>query len=165
MSASQKSTRSGFTFAELLVVMGTLAILFAFVSINIFAAQRKPALTAVVDQLITDLRQQQVKSMTGDASGESAMSNYGIYFGGQQYVLFRGSSYNASDPNNFSVDISPSMQFSSVLFPGSTILFTRGSGEVQGFAGGSDAVTIQNVTNNETKTITVNRYGTIASVN
>jgi len=157
--------RQGFTFIEVMVIMGMMAILVGFATINLIGAQRKASLTQTVDTLTADLRGQQTKAMTGQIKNGSVPAGYGIYFETNRYVLFSGSSYNAGDSSNASVPLTPPITVSAVTFPNSRILFATKSGELNGFISGSNTVTLKEGTSGQTKTIHLNQYGVVNLIN
>ena len=61
--------------------------------------------------------------------------------------------------NNFSVTLEPPFQVSTT-FPNNQIVFQAGSGEVAG----TNTITITNPNSQTSTTLTINRYGTIESV-
>lgn len=155
--------KKGVTLIELLVVIGIMAILFALTSSNLLAPQRRTTAGETLAVLSSDLRTQQLKAMLGDAAG-STPEDYGIYFAADAYILFKGSSYNASDPDNFRVDLSPGFNFVGIDFPGYTIIFSRGSGEASNFVSDIYEVNLTDTQNNSNTVIYVNRYGTLSQV-
>lgn len=156
--------KKGFTLVELMVVMGMIAVLISYSVVNLTTIQHTTYLAATVDTFISDLKQQQLKAMVGDTEGRGVNDYYGISFGTNDYALFHGSSYSASSSNPV-IPLTSGMQFSSVTFPQSRIVFDKGSGEVIGFTVGSNTITLRNTLTNETKTITINRYGVITQIN
>lgn len=158
-------TRRGFTIEELLIVMGIIAILAGFVTINLFGAKHTASLNTTIDTLISDLKYQQLKAFVGDTEGRSANSPYGMHFEQDQYILFYGNIYSSAEPTNFKVKLGDNIQANNILFPNSEIIFTSGSGEVAGFTDGQDSISIKNMLSNEQKTIKVNRYGVITQIN
>jgi hypothetical protein len=144
--------------------MGILAILFALTSFNLVTPQRRTSLGETITLLTSDLRTQQLKAMLGDTAGTSP-ETYGIYFANDRYVLFKGSSYSAADPANFAINLTPGFIFSTVEFPGSVIIFSRGSGEAGNFVAAAYNLDLTDAQNGQTTVITVNRYGTITQVN
>ena len=150
----------GFTIPELLIAMGIIAILFGFVSINLIRLQRHSSLTTTVDTLVSDLYSQQNKAMVGDTEGSGIISAHGVYFETNQYVLFRGSSYNPLDASNFPVNLDPSLTFSNITFPSSSVIFSKGSGET-GLVNGSNTITLTDLTNGEQKILELNKHGVI----
>lgn len=94
--------------------------------------------------------------MVGDSATAASAQPYGIYVQASQYTLFKGTVYSGSDTDNFVV--SPDGVAFSTAFPSSQVVFAKGTGEVNGFANGSNTITITNNTG-DAKTITINRYG------
>ena len=151
---------AGFTLPELLIVMAILSILFGLIAPNLLHFRQRSVINTTVDTLASDLKSQQTKAMVGDTEGSGAISDYGIHFETNKYTLFRGSSYSAGNPSNFDVNLDPSVNFSSINLPSSSVVFSRGSGET-GLVSGSDTVTLTDSTNNDQKIIQINRYGAI----
>jgi len=157
--------RQGVTLVEMMVVMGVVAILFTLGTVSILGVQRNASVNSSLEKLTTDVREQQSKTMLGDGEKQVIASASGIYFTQNNYVLFRGNSYNSTDPSNYVVNLDPGWSFDTINFPNSTIIFSRGSGEISGFTIGQDNVVLKNSGNNETRTVTFNRYGAIVSIN
>lgn len=153
------SNQSGFTTPELIVVMGIVAVLAAITWVNLLGVARKPTLTATIDTLISNLRQQQIKAMVGERS-----SSYGVYFGQSQYVLFAGSAYNPGEVSNAAVALEQYVVASASL-PSSSVIFASGSGEVTNFDPNQHTVSILHQQSGEQKTIEVNNYGVVTGVN
>ena len=149
---------SGFSLVELILVMSIMATLIGLITINLAGIQQRASLTSIVQNLISDIRQQQIKAMIGDTEGRPTASAYGIHIDSNQYVLFNGTSYDALDPSNFKVSLPSNMQF---ISPGSNIIFSRVSGDISAAA----SIQLQDTTNSNTKTIQINKYGVITSVN
>lgn len=152
------SHRSGFSFIELIVVMGVIGILLGFATVSLLGVQRKPALTSSVDSFISDIRGQQVKALAGNNA-----SSYGVYVGQHDYTLFTGSVYNANDPTNALVSFDPAISISTLL-ANAIAVFASGSGEMVNFLPSTSTITITNTQNNERKTIQLNRYGVVTLV-
>lgn len=154
----------GFTLIELLVVLSFFASFFGLATVRLLTSVQKTTGTSALTTLISDIRSQQIKAMTGDTQGTGSNNNYGIYFGNDQYTLFTGS-YIPGNASNFSVPLGGNLQFINSTIPAGQLIFVKGSGEVPGFVSGQDAVTLADTQSAEAKTITVNRYGVIKSVN
>lgn len=164
MIPSPNNFRFGFSLLELLVVFGILITLFAIGTINFLGTQRNISLTASIDPLITDLRGQQLKSMVGDADGQAVPISHGVHFENSSYTLFRGSSYSPGSLGNFVVNLNSAQQFSAVTLLNSVAVFNQITGELANFSPGSDSITIRDTTDGQTRTITLNRYGVVVSV-
>lgn len=156
--------RSAFSLIELIVTLGIITVLLSFSSQNFLTSQRKTILDDQVLILSTDIRTQQQKAMLGDTSGSGTVSDYGIYFDSQTYTLFRGSVYNPADPDNYTNSLPETVNFNSVLFPDSQIVFQRGSGEILNFSSGQNLFNLSDSELGKTKTFTLNALGVIVSV-
>jgi prepilin-type N-terminal cleavage/methylation domain-containing protein len=158
-----KNNQSGFTLIETIVVVGIVLILFGFVGFNLIGVQRTTSINSTADVLLSDLSSQQTKAMMGAGAGASIGSSYGIYFRSNGYVLFKGTTYPASDPNNFIVSLDEGIAFTNITFPSSSIVFSAGSGTISGFLNNQNTIDIRDTQGVKTKTITVNRYGVVTS--
>lgn len=156
--------QKGFTFPELVIVMGLIAMLFGLVTINLLKTQNRADVSSGIQTLISDMKNQQVKAMMGIAN-QSNPSSYGIYFENNKYTLFRGTVYLAGDSSNFVVMLSENLEFSSIALPNTTVVFLTGNGEVRDFTEGLNSLTLRNKSSGDQKTVTVNRYGVITAVN
>jgi prepilin-type N-terminal cleavage/methylation domain-containing protein len=156
--------KKGFTLVEISVVLGIIAVMVTYSVINLSTVQHTAYLSTTIDTFVSDLKQQQLKAMVGDTEGRGANDYYGVYFGTTDYALFHGSTYVAGSSNPV-IPLTTSVQFTNVTFPQSQIVFNKGSGEIVGFAVGSNTITLRNIITNEQKTITINRYGVITQIN
>lgn len=153
----------GFGLLEIIVSVTITSILFALVVINLLGVKQKVSLTTTVDTLITDLRNQQLKTMVGDTGGNSTVENFGIYFDTDRYTLFHGN-FVSGNPSNFTTTLGDNIVFGNISFPAMQVVFASGSGEIVG-ATGNNTIIIQNTQTQEQKTVTVNKYGVITAVN
>ncbi len=157
--------RSAFTFIELLIVIGVIGILLTFVSFNSFASRHRINLDNTINLLITELKNQQNKAMTGNRENRPTYDAYGIYFSTDRYILFHGPMFKADDSDNYVINLDPGLNFSVINLPDSQIIFTSFSGEIANFNPAQASVTIVNQTTGQQKTIILNRYGVVTSVN
>ena len=141
--------RPAFTIIEVLVIMGLVASLLVFTSINLLSPQQSSALESTTTTLVSDLRRQQLLSMTGSDGG----GDYGVFFNSDSYVLFAGPSYTPGDPANFQIDLNPTLQFSSISWP-NPLIFQAGSGQVVS----TGTLTLSS------RIFTINTYGTITQI-
>lgn len=156
--------RKGFTLVEVIVVMAIVSTLFAISIVSLNTFQQNTFQNTSEDVLLSDLKLQQLKSMTGDNNSTTTFEEFGIHFETNSYTLFRGSSYSASDPENFTVTLNPNLSFSQVDFANSQIVFERNSGEIIGFTPGNNTITINNNVTDSDSIITLNRYGVITQL-
>ena len=150
----------GFTLIELALIMGIIAILVSFISINLLKPQTTASIASTVQILGADIKEQQIKAMSGDTDGESSTDSQGIYFESNRYTLFRGPNY-ASGSHYFQVDMDQNLILSNTL-PSSQVVFTKRSGEAANYTSGSDTITLSHTQSGEQKIITINRYGAIS---
>jgi len=147
--------QSGFTVIEVMVVVTIFTLLIGFASINLVRPQTQASLDTIVKTLVSDIRQQQVKAMGGDTDSTSAAIEHSIRFETNRYIIFRGITYNPSEPSNFAVDLDGSLQIS----PIQEVVFVKRSGEV--LVGAPMTINITNTQTGQQKIITINKYGAI----
>lgn len=130
----------GLSTIEMIVVLTILVTLLGLGYIRLTDIERRAPLSATVQTIIGELRGQQTKAMSGLGAG------YGISFQTNSYTLLPvGSAVNL--PSNIT------------LTTGS-ISFAAGSGD----ASGNLIFTLTQMYTGETKTITINRYGAVTSI-
>jgi type II secretory pathway pseudopilin PulG len=156
---------TGFVLIELAVVFGILAVLIGMSTINIFGSRRKATVTASLDTLVADLRSQQTKAMTGTGDSGGLPPAYGVHFETNQYVLFRGASYSAALSSNAVIPLDSRVNFTNILFSNGNVIFASRSGEYIGYELGHDAVSVRQIDSGDLKTIQINQYGIISSIN
>jgi len=154
----------GFTLIELLLVMAIVSILFALIIGNLNSLQQNTNQNASEELLLSDLKLQQLKSMSGDTGESGNFLPFGIYFGTNSYTLFRGATYNNLDSENFTIELSPNLTFTDVEFSSSQIIFAKNSGDISNFSPGNNTITITNSVTGKNSVITLNKYGAIINV-
>jgi len=157
------SVQRGFSFIELVVVMGVLLTLMGLGTITLINTQHKTNLNTVVDTFSADIKSQQIKAMTGDTGGGASPNAYGLHISSSNYTLFSGTTYNSGSPTNFTPSFPTTVQVSTTL-PGSNAVFATGSGELVNVTV-SKTVTFTDSGTSQQKTVTINRYGVITGVN
>jgi hypothetical protein len=145
-------------------VLGILATLLGIVIVNIGNIRSSASVNTTVTTLTTDIKNQQTKAMTGDTEGRGTPDSYGIYIQPSQYVLFHGAAYNSSDTSNFTVPVDENYQLLTT-FTNNTIIFASGSGQITNLVTGQNTIVVRNPTTGQQKTMTLNKYGAITSVN
>ena len=153
--------RQGFTLVEFILVMGFSAILISFITASLIRPETQTDLDGEILKVMTDLKSQQLKAMAGVTNATDDPVSYGINFATTSYVLFRGSSYNPADALNFTVSFPSSIQLSAIGFSSGTVIFSRLTGLVSGYAAGQDYITMQNTISSATGTVTINRFGAL----
>ncbi len=142
----------GFTLPEVIVAVAFFTILFGLVTINLLGSRKQIAQGANVDVAIADMKEQQSKAMAGEGT---MLTDYSIFLASDKYVLFNGDTYNPNANTNFPVIIDPSVSITNITFPGSIIVFTKGSGEILNFSQGQNSFKLG------AKIITINKFGVI----
>lgn len=151
--------QAGFTLIEILVVIAMSAILFGLITINLGQSRTVVSLSTVTDTLLSDIKHQQLQAMTGDIGSTNAQQPHGLYVQSSNYTLFAGSSYSGADNNNFVVSMPATISLTSA-FSDNTVLFGKGTGDVQSFVNGNNTITI-NDNSGSSKVITIGRFGAL----
>lgn len=155
----------GFTLPEITIITGILLMLFGFITLNVINAQHHTSITTSVQTVASDIKSQQIKAMVGATEGRSTADVYGIHFGSTSYTLFHGLTYTPSDTANFVINLDQNLQFYNITFPNSNIIFNQGSGEINGFIPNQNTITVKDANGSTSKTITLNKFGAITSIN
>ena len=152
------------SMAEIVLVGGIFLLLMSLGTFSLARFQSSSSLTTVVDTFIADFKNQQIKAMQGDTESGTSPDNYGIHFDSTSYTLFKGT-YLAGDPNNFKVNLPPSIQVSTQMkIFGSEdpqIIFIKGNAKLAGCCSIANTITFNDNSANIRKTITVNELGAI----
>jgi prepilin-type N-terminal cleavage/methylation domain-containing protein len=151
--------QKGFTIIELVIAIGIFTVITSLITINLVNVQHIASIDSTATTLVADLKQQQLKAMTGDTEGRGIADQYGIHFDVKQYVLFHGS-YDPAGTSNFVVDLEGTLSFTGITGDGN-IIFSQGSGESFGLS----TIILKDDLTNKQKIITANIYGVITYVN
>jgi hypothetical protein len=155
---------SGFSLVETILVTAILITLMSITWVSALPTLRTTYLSTSVDTMVSDIKRQQLKAMTGFTEGRTTHDHYGVRLEANRYVLFHGSSYSSSEPTNQTVSFQNNVAFQSAGFPSSQIIFTGVTGEISGFTPGANTITLKSTTTDEQKVITFNRYGVVVSI-
>lgn len=128
INVSSSPRVAGFTLLEILIALFILSVAAYSVGSVFSAYNRRQALDAGADTVRALLSE--ARSLT--VSSKNA-SSYGVHFDAGQAVLFAGTSYSASDPNNKTEKLHPAVRISaiSLLGGGSEVVFDRLSGAAE----------------------------------
>lgn len=148
----------GFTLVELMVVMTMFAIITTLSFINISGLISHTSLDETVEQVISDVKRQQLRALSGEQVQGSA--RYGVHFDTNSYTLFSGNSYVPGDSHNSVVTMPANVSFTSTL-PSNTIFFSEKSGEVVSYDSNADRVTINSSASNQSQQLEFNVLGVI----
>lgn len=146
--------QNGLTIIELMVAIGILVIIFGLTTINLSRLPSSTSQSSGYDLLISDIRSQQTSAMAGKGTK-------GVHFEATSYTLFNGTSFSSNDPGNFVVTLEPNLSFS-VDLPvgvGSSIVFTKSSGDIANYDSLHDTIELRNSFTGEVKTLRLNKYG------
>ena len=158
--AQRQARETGFTLVEVLVTFGIIAALAALTFASLGQPQTDASLNGTVETLMADLKSQQLLAMSGDSGSQTTQQPHGIVVSGSDYTLFSGSSYNSGDSDNYTVTPGSNVSFTTT-FPSSQVLFDKASGEVNGFTGGSNTITVS--VGGSSRTISITQYGTVTA--
>jgi prepilin-type N-terminal cleavage/methylation domain-containing protein len=147
-------SKEGFTLIELLVVISILSVLMliTFASFRLFSGQ--VTLDTTSQQILSTLELARTRTL---ASKDE--SQHGVHFETTKYVLFKGSTYSDSDPENKEYNLSSSEIYEINLSGGDDVVFTRVRGTT--INNGSIKVRLTADTS-KTKTILVNSSGSVS---
>lgn len=155
---------AGFTLAEIVVVGFLLITMLLLSTQTLFRGQRTATLTEVSNQLVRDLRESQIQAMQGITAEGGSPLDRSVRFETDRYIVFSGIVYDSGNMQNRVVLLDSPMRFSAISVPGNTVTFLRGSGEVQSYSSGSDTVTLEDTTLNNSVTVELNQYGVVSTV-
>ncbi|MCA9372627.1 prepilin-type N-terminal cleavage/methylation domain-containing protein [Candidatus Woesebacteria bacterium] len=159
MSKLLTHRRSGFTLLELMLTLAILGVLFALTVVNLTNIIPTASTRSAGEVLVADLREQQMKAMSGYEAITGGASDYGIYFDTDHYVLFTGDSYTEGAQENFEINLQGGLEFDTTDLPLSMIVFSKGSGEVMNYSSTYHTITIDNVVSKESRTLLFNQLG------
>lgn len=154
----QLSILKGFTLPELIVSVAIFAILATLVTLNVVGVKQRASLDTTINVLLSDLKQQQLKAMTGDTEGRVVADAYGMHTETNKYILFHGNIFDPNSVDNFSIDLGDNVEFTT----SSDIIFSRISGEI---SSGNMTLILQENTTGVARTINLNKYGIVTGVN
>ena len=149
--------QSGVTLIELIVVLSISITLLAIATIGLSGAQQIAVTSTTGETIISDIKEQQIKSMIGDTEGRLTPDSYGVHFDTDKYVLFHGISYSAGDTSNFPVILN-NQKFVSPL--PTDIVFAKISGEITA----SVVIQLQDIPTGKLRKIHLSQYGVVTEV-
>jgi prepilin-type N-terminal cleavage/methylation domain-containing protein len=164
--AEIKKQAAGFTLIELLVVIGIITFLFGIGSIALSNLIPAANVSTSSQTLVAELKSQQLKAMLGETGGGAGggADEYGIRLLPNGYALFKGAVYDPTDQFNLVVDFGLEVSVSTTA-PGSSVVFTRGSGEIAGVGSGGVTITISSNLDQQSSVINLNHLGVVTGIN
>lgn len=142
---------AGFTIAELMVVLGILALLLSLAYINVGSTIAGTKLNAAYEQLRADLQTQQMNAVSGMTNGGNVVASWGIEFYSDKYVLI---------PQNLEVKLEKGINLSTDL-TNQMISFQSNSGEVVGITQLFDEIFLEE--KGLIQVVKINKYGKIVA--
>ncbi|MBI5912908.1 prepilin-type N-terminal cleavage/methylation domain-containing protein [Candidatus Azambacteria bacterium] len=124
--SSFRFQESGFTLIEIVIAIGVLAIIGATLFIGFSTATESADLKTSAFKVVDALQFARTRTIASLAS-----SQYGVHFEQTQYVLFRGATYNASDPDNIIYALPSRAEIANIALMGggSDVVFDRITGK------------------------------------
>lgn len=155
----QPARLPGFTYIELIMVMGITMVIMSIVSVISMTNLTRSQTNAQIDFLLSDISTQQQLAANRVISGEGNQL-YGVQFLEDAYVLFEGESYVADKNTNQQVALPIGMDISTINLPNQQIVFDQGTGFVKNWQAAQSGIVLSSPLG-KTITITINRYGVI----
>ncbi|MCH7541190.1 prepilin-type N-terminal cleavage/methylation domain-containing protein [Patescibacteria group bacterium] len=158
---------NGFTLIELVLVVALLGLALIISTVNLFRPLPKAQANSSASGILSQLRATQNKAMNTVVGTGTVASDYGIHFEANRYILFKGSTFDASDPVNFVIDtltnilLTPNLPCASPPSDCNNIVFEKISGEVVDFDGSTNSVCVTETSINKTVSLTVNFVGVV----
>ncbi len=146
--------RLGFTFIELLIVLGIMSII-ALVALPFFSNSiSRNDLQTSAWQLANDLRRARSAAMAAQSN-----SAWSVHVQSDRHVLFVGTTYNASDPNNLITLLPATITLSAITLNGggSDVRFSKVKGQTTDFG----TITILDNNSGQSLVVSVNAAGHI----
>lgn len=155
----------GLTLVEVIIVIGIISILTSFSGFSLIRSRNVASLDSVTATVISDVRSQQLKSMSGNVQVGNQSPHYGIYFKTDGYVLFRTQNYEPTDVGNYEINLSADNQFSVINLPDNQIVFSDLNGEILNYDPVRNFITVSNINTGQQETLYFNPYGVVYETN
>ena len=154
--------QKGFTLIEILLVMTVLGVLIAVSTQIVQFNLPHNTLDTLSQQVISDIKNQQMAAISGVTTQSGAYVDYSIRFEEHRYILYPGLVYQENNPENTIITLDNGYVFSEISFPFSELSFSRLSGDVRNYSSAQNAFKIVFTQNNERRLITINKRGVLS---
>lgn len=147
--------QKGFTITEILIVIAILAVMVTIVVSAFSKFNNNQSLSGALGEVTSTLNEARANTL---ASYDNVA--YGVHFQTDKVVLFKGSIYSASDPDNEDVTLSSKISISDIALSGggSEVVFKRLTGKTEQ----NGTITLSLISEpSKTKTITIQTSGII----
>jgi len=156
--------KSGYTLIEVIIVTGLFASLLLLSNFNLARPVRTATISTVLDVFISDVALTRTRAFSGDTQTGTGAAVHGVYIEPNRYTLFRGSSYDAGNSTNFTVNLPSNLTFSQIDVPSSEVIFAPLSAEVVGYDQNMRTLTLTDSVVGLTRTLRFNQYGVVEAV-
>jgi prepilin-type N-terminal cleavage/methylation domain-containing protein len=148
--------KKGFTIIELLIVITILAIISAVVLTSLSSINTSQAIDKDAQAIVAYLDQAKSNTL---ASKDA--SQYGVRFASTTITLFKGSTYNSSEPENRTYLLNPATIIKTVSLTGGglDVVFSRLTGETAQ----NGTILVSSTRASTTRTVTIYKTGAIES--
>lgn len=157
----RNKNQSGFTLIEIIIVISVFTILFAVSTISLTGLIPEANFVSSYQSILSDIKNQQLKAMTGDTNGSGSGSAYGIYLEDDQYTLFKGLAYNPSSSDNVIVELPPGLNITEITFPFASLVFLQVNGEISNYDQLNSSFKLTNTSTSEEKIVNLNKLGVV----
>ncbi len=149
--------KKGITATELLVVIAVLGVIFSIVIPQFSKSRELQVLKSGVGDILSTIDKARVTTLSSLNS-----SSYGVHFQSDKVIIFKGTVFSASDPNNEAINITTPANISNVTLGGISgnsgdVYFNRLSGSPSALG------TITISTSSYSKIITISATGVASS--
>ena len=158
-----KKKFTGFTLIEVLVVMGIIAVIFSLSVLAVLNIQKGQLLDNHTWAVVSLLRQAQNQALNGVSVDGTNQTNFGVHFDDTagQYTLFRGDSFDPSDPYNFTQSLPSGLSFHLTLPSGNNVIFNKITGRVGNYNSLRHFIRIRDDNTGDEITIDFNQEGAV----
>jgi len=148
MHHPSSSRNNGLTILEVLISAGIITLLSAIVIIGLLPLQKQTDVAITSQQIITTLQLARNRALAS-VDDES----YGVHFESNLYVLFTGTTYSASDPDNEVRQLSSDIEINNIsIGGGDNVVFDR----LIGTTSNSGSITLRQISDpTDNRTISI----------